>query len=208
MHPLRLYMASPLFVTYAVSCITLTFVIAHVWHACILVVAVNWLWFVAMLWVDSLLHAVTNSVSSLRLGFMPVASSIVSVPLVGQLHQMGPGAATFWAPHTSSPFPPWPLHMFTQPHNSTSTLKCGICWRTTFHFTTNWKISTATFDHLPLPISTQGWGKFPPLFLGCIAFAHILPFWHMTPHPGIVGLLQADHLGGPAPRRNGLARVW
>ena len=59
------------------------------------------------------------------LGSMPLASSIVSVPSVGQLHQSGPGMATSWAPHTSSPLLPWgeaPLHTFAQPPTSTSTL--------------------------------------------------------------------------------------
>ena len=56
---------------------------------------------------------------------MPLASSIVSVPSVGQLHQSGPGTATSWAPHTSGPLPPWgeaPLHTLAQPPISTSTL--------------------------------------------------------------------------------------
>ena len=56
---------------------------------------------------------------------MPLASSIVSVPSVGQLHQSGPGTATSWAPHTSGPLPSWgeaPLHTLAQPPNSTSTL--------------------------------------------------------------------------------------
>ena len=44
---------------------------------------------------------------SLPLGSMPLASSIVSVPLVGQLYQSSPGAATSWAPHTSGPLPSW-----------------------------------------------------------------------------------------------------
>ena len=42
-------MASPLFVVYAVSCITLTLLVAYVWHACVLVVAVHGFWFVARL---------------------------------------------------------------------------------------------------------------------------------------------------------------
>ena len=141
---------------------------------------------------------------------MPLASSIVSVPLVGQLHQLGPGAATFWAPHTSSPFPPWgeaPLHTFAQAPNSTSTLKCGICWRTTFHFTTNWKISTATFGHLPLPSPPKAEGSSLPYFLGVLLLRIYCRSDTRPPHLGIVGLLQADHLGGPAPQRNGLARV-
>ena len=49
MHPLRLYHGSSLFVVYAVSCITLTLLVAHVWHACVLVVAVHGFWFVARL---------------------------------------------------------------------------------------------------------------------------------------------------------------
>ena len=56
---------------------------------------------------------------------MPLASSIVSVPSVGQLHQSGPGAATYWAPHTSGPLPSWgeaPLHKLAQPPNCISTL--------------------------------------------------------------------------------------
>ena len=56
---------------------------------------------------------------------MPLASSIVSVPSVGQLHQSGPGTATSRAPHTSSPLSPWgeaSLHTFAQPPTSTATL--------------------------------------------------------------------------------------
>ena len=63
MYPLRLYHGPPLFVVYTVSCITPTLPVAHVWHACVLVVAVHGFWFVARLWVDSLLHTVTKSVS-------------------------------------------------------------------------------------------------------------------------------------------------
>ena len=56
---------------------------------------------------------------------MLLASSIVSVPSVGQLHQSGPGTATSWALHTSGPLPSWgeaPLHTLAQPPISTSTL--------------------------------------------------------------------------------------
>ena len=56
---------------------------------------------------------------------MPLASSIVFVPSVGQLHQSGPGTATSLAPHTSGPLPFWgetPLHTLAQPLISTSTL--------------------------------------------------------------------------------------
>ena len=49
----------------------------------------------------------------------------MSVPLLGQLHQSGPGVATSWAPHTSSPLSPWgeaPFHTFAHSSNSTSML--------------------------------------------------------------------------------------
>ena len=60
---------------------------------------------------------------SLLLGSMLLASSIVSVPSVGHLHQPGPGRATSWALHTSGPLPSWgesPLRTLAQPPNSTS----------------------------------------------------------------------------------------
>ena len=80
---------------------------------------------------DSLLHAVTNSISFHHLQachshWTPChLSQVLSVPSVGQLHQSGPGMATSWAPHTSSPSPPWgeaSPHTFAQPPTSTSML--------------------------------------------------------------------------------------
>ena len=43
-----------------------------------------------------------------------------------------------------------------------------------------------------------------PQFLGVML---LRIYCRSGPHPGIVGLLQADRLGGPAPQRNRLARV-
>ena len=122
MHPLRLYHGVPI-VCRVCSVLHYSYIARRTHMAC--------MWFVARLGVDSLLHAVTNSVSfhhlqACHFHWTPYhLPQVLSVPSVGQLQQSGPGTATSLVPHTPSPLPTWgeaPLHMFAQPPTSTSTL--------------------------------------------------------------------------------------
>ena len=218
MHPLRLYMASPLFVTYAVSCITLTFLVAHVWHACVLVVAVNWLWFVVRLWVDSLLHAVTNSVSFHHLQACHSCWASCHLPQVLCLFPWWASCIS-WVlarPHFGHLTLQALFHLGVRPH-STRLLRPLIPlsrWNAGSaggqHFTSQ-PTGRFPWPHLaiyPCPSPPKAEGRSLLYFLGVLLLCIYCRSDTRPLHPGIVGLLQADHLGGPAPQRKELARVW
>ena len=211
MHPLRLYHGSPLFAVYAVSCITLTLLVAHVWQACVVVVAVHGFWFVARLWVDSLLHTVTNSISfrhlqachsrwapchlpQVLLCLCPWLASCISQVLV-RPHL---GHPTIQALFHLGARPP--LHMLAQPLNSTSTLGLILSPFSNpipHRLVNRNQVGSAGVSlqptgrfprpHLaiyPCPSPPKAEGGSLPQFLGVLFLCILLLFWHLMTTPG------------------------